>query len=435
MLSPEENELLCRTGPGTPMGNLLRRFWIPAMLSEELAEPDCDPVRIRLLGENLLAFRDTEGRLGLIDPACAHRRADLYFGRNEESGIRCVYHGWKYDVDGNCIDMPTETEESNFASKVKIKSYPLREAGGALWTYMGPKELVPELPRLVFTQVPNGYQIVTKRIQETNYMQAIEGGIDSAHASYLHTTLDFYRRTDDYLQKSANSDDIDYRYRTADKAPRFRTEKTDYGITIAARRTIDEENFYWRFNQFLMPFYTMPPRSPAGHAFVPIDDENVWVWYFQCRSDRPYTEEEIQKERTEGNVGIPVDQNFVPLRNRRNNYLLDREMQRSYNFTGILSTGSQDQAVQESMGAITDRTNERLGVTDIGIIAMRQRLLDATKNLQTGIEPEEAHNADAFGIGGVMFIANQSLSFEEVVEHAKQLMGEYMPAALAAGAH
>ena len=265
MLSAEENERLTRTGPGTPMGELLRRFWLPALLPNELPSSDCAPVRVRLLSEDLVAFRNTEGRLGLIDAHCAHRRAHLFFGRNEECGIRCIYHGWKFDVDGNCVDMPTEPPESNFKDKVKLTSYSLSEHGGILWAYMGPKKDIPQLPQLTFTEVPPGHRFVMKRFQECNYAQALEGGIDSAHTSYLHTTLDFYQRTESYLEKAKvlrarfetdpdklKPEDLDFLFRTLDKAPRVMAKDTDYGLIIAAQRNLGDR-YYWRFNQFLMP--------------------------------------------------------------------------------------------------------------------------------------------------------------------------------------
>ena len=233
MLSREENEMLTRTGPGTPMGELLRRFWLPALLPDELPAPDCTPVRVRLLSEDLVAFRDTEGRLGLISAYCAHRRAHLFFGRNEECGIRCIYHGWKYDVDGNCVDLPTEPAESNFKDKIKLPSYPLREAGGIIWAYMGAKNRIPELPRLPITQVPPDHKFVIKRLQESNFAQALEGGIDSAHTRYLHGRLDAYRHTANYVKateplrkrfsenpNSLSPRELDILFRMTDKAPR-----------------------------------------------------------------------------------------------------------------------------------------------------------------------------------------------------------------------
>ena len=434
MLSLEENTTLTRTGRGTPMGELLRRFWLPALLPDELPAQDGAPVRVRLLGEDLVAFRDTSGRLGLIDAYCAHRRAHLFFGRNEECGLRCIYHGWKFDVDGNCIDMPTEPPESSFRDKVKLTSYPLREHGGILWTYMGPQDSIPELPRLTFTQVPEGHRFVIKRFQECNYAQALEGGIDSAHTGYLHTTLDFHRRTDAYREKakvltekfeldpdSVKADDLDFLFRTVDLAPRVMAKGMDYGLIIAARRSVSDY-YYWRFNQFLMPFYTMPPRGPGGHAFVPIDDEHCWVWTFGCKLERPYTVDEIlgmKRGTVSGPFGSEVDENYFPLHNKANDFLIDREVQRSYNFTGIVGTGNQDMAAQVSMGTVTDRTQEHLGVTDVGIIEMRRVLLNAAKDLCEGKEPASARNVEAFsGVQGVSLVRKREVSLDECTADA-----------------
>ena len=430
MLSREENEMLTRTGPGTPMGELLRRFWLPALLPDELPAPDCTPVRVRLLAEDLVAFRDTEGRLGLISAYCAHRRAHLFLGRNEECGIRCIYHGWKYDVDGNCVDLPTEPAQSNFKDKVKLPSYPLREAGGIIWAYMGAKNRIPELPRLPITQVPPDHKFVIKRLQESNFAQALEGGIDSAHTRYLHGRLDAYRHTANYVKateplrkrfsenpNSLSPRELDILFRMTDKAPRVMAKRTNYGLTIGARGTISNENYYWRFNQFLMPFYTMPPRDPGGHAFVPIDDENCWVWTFRVTTNRPLTADEVWAMRTgqtDGRFGAPLDKEYIPIANKANDFQIDRELQRTYNFTGIIGTGNQDMAAQVSMGRITDRTNEMLGVTDVGIIEMRKLLLSAANDLCEGKEPAEANDAEAYeGVRGVSIIRDKNVSFED----------------------
>jgi phthalate 4,5-dioxygenase oxygenase subunit len=433
MLSAEENEMLVKTGPGTPMGELLRRFWLPALLPDELPAPDCAPVRLRLLSEDLVAFRDTNGRIGLISAYCAHRRAHLFFGRNEECGLRCIYHGWKYDVDGNCVDLPTEPPESNFKDKVKLTSYSLREAGGIIWAYMGPKDRMPELPRLPITQVPPDHKFVIKRMQESNYAQALEGGIDSAHTRFLHGRLDAYRNTPNYLKAtetlrnrfhenpdSLSPRELDILFRMTDKAPRVMAQKTRYGLAIGARGTISDQSYYWRFNQFLMPFYTMPPRDPGGHAFVPIDDENCWVWTFRVTMNRPLTADEVYAMRTgqaDGRFGAPVDKEYKPLANQANDFQIDREIQRTYNFTGIIGTGNQDMAAQVSMGRITDRSQEMLGITDVGIIEMRKLLLSAAKDLCEGKEPEEALNPDSYdGVRGVSIIRDQKVPFDDCVK-------------------
>ena len=215
MLSLKDNETLTKTGPGTPIGKLLRRFWTPALLATELPKPDCPPVKVKLMGEALVAFRDTNGRIGLIDQFCAHRKANLFFGRNEECGLRCVYHGWKYDVEGNCVDMPSEPPESRFKEKIRLKSYPCQEWGGIIWTYMGPRELRPELPQLEWARLPDSHRCFQKRLQDCNWAQALEGDIDSAHIAFLH----FGQTPSERVANTA----AEYR----DVSPRFFVDKTD----------------------------------------------------------------------------------------------------------------------------------------------------------------------------------------------------------------
>jgi phthalate 4,5-dioxygenase len=199
VLSKEENELLTQTDPGTPAGQYFRRFWLPALLPSEVPTPDSPPVRVRLLGENLIAFRDTNGQVGILDETCPHRRASLFWGRNEDCGLRCVYHGWKFDVNGICTDMPNEPQEYRFENKVRTTAYPTREYGGLVWVYMGPPGLQPELPKLEWARVPESHRYISKRLQETNCLQAIEGGIDSSHSNFLHASLDAFRLTDSYV--------------------------------------------------------------------------------------------------------------------------------------------------------------------------------------------------------------------------------------------
>src|SRR5882724_13358034 len=232
MLTHEENELITRISPGTPMGTTLRRYWIPALLASELPQPDCPPVRVKLLGEDLVAFRDTEGRIGLLEELCPHRRASLFFGRNEECGLRCVYHGWKFDVHGNCVDMPTEPRESTFKDKIKTKAYPTAEYGGCIWVYMGPPDKQPALPHLEWARVPDSQRVVSPWIQECNYMQAVEGEIDSAHVSWLHAPL----QVDHSPFRGRFNDSI-----IRDGAPKLTVKPTDYGFCYGARRDVDRD--------------------------------------------------------------------------------------------------------------------------------------------------------------------------------------------------
>src|ERR671934_1288341 len=261
MLSKEYNELITNTNPGTPMGELFRRFWLPVALAEELGGPDGVPVRVRVMGEDLIAFRDTNGRVGLLDAYCPHRGAPLFFGRNEQRGLRCVYHGWKFDVHGQCVEMPNEPPESTFNEKVRATAHLCAERGGVLWAYLGPADHPAEPPELEWTHVPESHRYVTKRIQVCNYLQNLEGEVDSSHVSFLHSS---YRgRLPEYLAR--------------DRAPRFFVKPTDSGLLIGARRDAEAASYYWRITQFLMPTYTMIPAPVGGSisftAAVPIDDE------------------------------------------------------------------------------------------------------------------------------------------------------------------
>jgi phthalate 4,5-dioxygenase oxygenase subunit len=411
------------------MGELLRRYWTPILLSRELPEPDCTPVRVRILCEDLVAFRDTQGRLGLIEELCAHRQTSLFFGRNEEGGLRCPYHGWKYDVDGHCVDMPTESPESNFKDKVHLRAYGIKEGGGLIWAYLGPKETMPpELPHFRYMDTPEEYRLHTKYIRACNFAQALDGGIDSVHTNFLHAGLDRYRRNDAYLQRSKNTTDLDLKYRTVDTAPKFMTKRMDYGMLVGSRRHIpDEDRYYWRFNHFLMPFYSMTPRGGGGHAFVPIDDYTCWSFNLSDRIDRPFTDE----ERAEAEVGVAYDGDlaggihmnggnvpgtFQPIRSLVNDFLIDREMQKNFNFTGIVGTGIQDSMAQITMGAIEDRTKEHLGVTDVAIIQTRRMMLQAAINLREGVEPPEPSTPEAYAIVGIQFVEEKDVSFEECIE-------------------
>jgi phenylpropionate dioxygenase-like ring-hydroxylating dioxygenase large terminal subunit len=376
MLRKEQNGLLTQTGPDTPLGRMFRCYWIPALLAEELPANECPPVRVKLLSERLVAFRDTDGRYGLIDEFCAHRGISLWFGRNEECGLRCPYHGWKYDVTGQCVDMPNEPEQSAFAKKVKLTSYPLVERGGVLWTYMGPPDKQPPLPEYEFATVPEARSYTSKRLQECNWLQAMEGGIDSSHVSFLH-------RGDinsDPLFKGARGN----QYNLGDLRPVFEVVESDGGLYIGARRNAENGNYYWRITQWVMPSYTMiAPRgnhSVHGHFWIPIDDETCWAWSFDYHPTRDLTDAERAAMRDGKGIHAKVDASFRPLANKDNDYLIDRAAQKAgKTYSGVEGFAMQDASVQESMGPIVDRTKETLVSTDSGIIMARQRLLRAIK--------------------------------------------------------
>jgi phenylpropionate dioxygenase-like ring-hydroxylating dioxygenase large terminal subunit len=386
MLRAQQNELLTQTGPGTQMGALFRSYWVPTLLADELPENECPPVRVKLLSERLLAFRDTDGRFGLIDEFCAHRGVSLWFGRNEHHGLRCPYHGWKYDVTGQCIEVPSEPVESGFCNKIKLKSYPLVERGGVLWTYMGPPEKQPPLPEWEFATVPLAQSFMSKRWQECNWLQALEGGIDSSHVSFLH-------RSDleaDPLFKGAKGN----KYNLNDAQPYFEVVESPGGLLIGARRNAENGKYYWRITQWVMPSFTMiPPRGDHpvhGHFWVPIDDENCWAWSFDYRPNRALTETELKAMRDgQGIHAKYIPGTFRALANKDNDYLMDRAAQKAgKTFSGIEGFAMQDASLQESMGPIVDRTRENLVSTDNGIIMARHRLMRAAKALaEKGVAP------------------------------------------------
>jgi phenylpropionate dioxygenase-like ring-hydroxylating dioxygenase large terminal subunit len=392
MLSREDNELLTRTGPGTPMGELLRRYWIPVLQSAELA-PGGRVKRVQLLGERLVAFRTPRGTAGLSGEFCPHRSASLYFGRVEDAGLRCVYHGWQFGLDGQCLDMPSEPPESAFASKVRHTAYPCREAGGMIWAYLGPGS-PPPLPQLEWTLLPGSHTFVSKRVQDCNWFQALEGGIDSSHISFLHAPVDHTNRAVTEAMDRA-SFGVGAAVQTGDRAPRFEVVDTDYGALIGARRGHPDGRWYWRITQFLLPFYTMPPadigeKIVQSHIWVPMDDTHVVNWMVTWHTERPLTPEEIEVHASGRGAHVcdyapPTPEPYGDVRtaaNRDNDYFMDWEVHRSRMFCGIPGFGVQDQAIQESQGGIVDRSQERLGTSDTAIIQARRRLMTAARALR-----------------------------------------------------
>ncbi|HEV8724960.1 MAG TPA: Rieske 2Fe-2S domain-containing protein [Candidatus Binatia bacterium] len=375
MLSREENEILTRVGASTPMGELMRRYWIPALLSEEIPAPDCPPVRVRLLGEDLVAFRDSQGRVGLLGEHCAHRGASLFFGRNEECGLRCVYHGWKYDVDGNVLDTPAEPADSDFKKKLRHVAYPCKEVASMIFTYMGPAEKQPLIPRYEWFTLAEEQVCPVKSYLECNYLQGIEGDFDSSHTSFLHNN------------NIKNAERL-----KRDGAPILDAEDTSYGMRAISIRTVGTDKIYVRASPYMMPSFSIVPGPPTakfeeddirGFRFwVPIDDQTTWLYILNMRK-RPFTDEERKSLRS----WIGAD--YRRIRNLGNNYLQNREVQGTASYTGIeaFNPAEQDGCATESMGAIWDRSKEHLGYSDKTIIALRKMLLRAVSDVAEGKEP------------------------------------------------
>ena len=388
MLPVEQNELVTRVGRGTPMGEVLRRYWLPVALSREL-EPDGPPMRVRLLGENLVAFRDTSGRVGLVDERCPHRAVSLWLGRNEDDGLRCIYHGWKFDVEGNCLEQMNEPE--SFAQKIHLTAYPVVELGEILWTYMGPKELQPPPPAFEFVRVAPTHRHVSRVIQECNWVQALEGGIDTSHAPIMHRAF----------PGSAAGIAPDSAF-VRGKPPTLEVDPTDYGYRYFGVRELDEDKYYVRGYHYVMPFHQIRPQQAlnrsgddsarqdmvAGHMWVPMDDNVSMVWNWMYSLGTPISDEQ-RLERGNGNGPDHVDQQhgWKSYNGRWDDWGIDRQRQKTVNFSGIDGVNKQDRAVQESMGDIVDRSIEHLGPADRAIIVMRQLLLEAVRTVREGGDP------------------------------------------------
>jgi phthalate 4,5-dioxygenase len=393
MLTREDNELLTRVGPGTPLGQLMRHYWIPVVQSSELA-PGGHCKRVKLLGEDLVVVRSPAGHVGLLGEFCPHRRASLYFGRNEDTGLRCVYHGWQFALNGQCTDMPNEPPASNFQEKVCQVAYPCTERGGVVWTYMGPSTPPPPLPDLEWTLVPAAQRLVSKFYQACNYLQALEGGLDPSHIAFLHGVLD--------ANDTATRQDLDraaagfaLAARLA-RAPSIEVVDTDYGMLIGAQREAEAGQCYWRITQFHMPFYTMPPTDTTPdpvlhtHIWIPVDDAHLVNWCVSWHPTRPLRLQELEAMQRGLSIHIldyaPATSDAYgdirPATQQQNDYLIDWEAQRQRKYFGVPGVGAQDQAITESQQPIVDRTQERLGRADLGIIRVRQWLLDAAVALR-----------------------------------------------------
>jgi len=384
MFTKKQNALLNQTTKGTPLGEVMRRYWIPALMSEEIPDADGAQVRVHILGEELIAFRDTKGRIGLVAEHCSHRGTSLFHGRNEECGLRCGYHGWKIDVDGNVLDTPAEPPSSTYKDKVKHPAYPTHEVAGMIYTYMGPKAEMPAFPNYEWTNLPLDQVYVNKSYLDCSWLQGLEGECDSAHLNFLHRSFGDKGYEDLYLGNY----------------PEYETEDTDFGVRMVAIRESGEDDTYFRVSSFVMPLSVwIPARVREIHMYVPIDDGSCWRWDFG-----------MTPEAMPPGTPIPrrdqIDDRGIRFRNASNDYLIDREEQRKTNFLGIGENFlNHDAMATETMGHVYDRTTEHLGVSDKGVIAVRNRLLRAVDAFQKGQplphtskDPEEPmDHIDTFG--------------------------------------
>jgi phthalate 4,5-dioxygenase len=396
MLSIEENEKITQTGPGTPMGDLFRRFWLPAVLSSELVDRDGPPVRFELLSERLIAFRDSEDKIGILEERCPHRHASLYWARNEDCGLRCVYHGWKFTTDGTCVDQPAEPASSSFKDHVRAVAYEVHEAGGIIWTYMGPKDKIPPFPDHEFTLVPAGHFAAAKRLQQCNYLQNLEGELDTAHLNFLHRS---WTPGEDEIMPP---EDL--------RRKRYFISETSFGLLCMARSDDGPDNYYWRMTPFHLPSFTLIPgpydAANSWTAAIPVNDTTMMGFTVTWHHDRPLRDSELASA-----VRAKVDpKTWIPLANMGNDYLRDPDRQRNGSWTGIELVRIQDMAVQEDQdGPVCRRWEEHLGTTDRAIVGGRRLLLTLAEQLQAGIEPPQAQHPAAFRLRSVAESASRDL--------------------------
>jgi phenylpropionate dioxygenase-like ring-hydroxylating dioxygenase large terminal subunit len=409
MLRAQENEYVTRIGPGTPMGTLMRQYWVPAMLSSELPKPDSPPVRVLLLGEKLIGFRDSGGRVGLLANHCPHRGASLFYARNADCGLRCVYHGWKFDVTGRCVDMPSEPPDSNFKDKVRARAYPCQERGDVVWAYLGPRKNPPPLPDLEANQLPTEQTNAIAIARDCNWLQGLEGDIDTGHIGFLHFGS----------EDAEDQEPGTFRYYTLkDRAPRYAVLDTDYGSIYGAYRPAGPGQYYWRIAQYLFPFFTMTPTGLLGRqiiarAWVPMDDEHMIMFHMMPKMS-PETQATRARQGARPAKMLPNTTGWLGRfrleANESNDYQLDRDAQeRDEEYSGISGIHLQDQAITESMGPIYDRTQEHLGSSDAMVIRVRRRLLAAARALaDEGTIPPGVDKPDVYRqrSGGVILDAD-----------------------------
>ncbi|MET0497937.1 MAG: Rieske 2Fe-2S domain-containing protein [Steroidobacteraceae bacterium] len=435
MLNKEINELLSRVGAGTPMGNLFRCFWLPAVMSNEL-KADAGQLRLRILGEDLLAFRDTNGKVGIVEAYCPHRGAPLFFGRNEQCGLRCAYHGWKFNTDGECLEIPniSDSDKSDMKQRARITAYLTREANGVVWVYMGERAAVPPFPHFDYASAPDGQAYAARWLQRTNWLQGLEGEIDSSHISWLHKDFD----AESSKMKSAGAQ------LATDAAPLMEIRETTTGYTYGARRNLDGK-YFWRQYHWVAPMFSFIPHAPGpfqsfgGRAWTPIDDNHVNVFTFGYRDDRPFSATEndtyesgalFPPRMTPGKYrlsdGYIID-TFLPVASKENDYEIDRDMQRTVNFTGIWGVHDQDRALAENSrkigGAdpgILDRGHEHLVSADKAIVTARRTLLKMVRALQEGNAPGFTSDADAFRVRAISKICDIAGFDDFIAEYGKE---------------
>jgi phthalate 4,5-dioxygenase len=419
MISSEENNLLTRTGPATPCGELMRRYWQPVALSEEL--PKTDPLKVRILGEELVLFRDDDGRPGLLGLHCSHRGTDLSYGRVEHGGLRCLYHGWLYDISGKVLEQPGEPGGGAHRDEIRHTAYLCQERGGVIFAYMGPGG-APLLPDYEFLSVPEEQRTVTKILYHCNYLQGNEGNIDPVHLSFLHQYLDEAQVTGQRIVRGSNA--TDNALLGSDIAPNIEVEVTDFGLRIYSRRRADSGKSYLRVTNFILPNLAAFGGSTVGegyavHWHVPIDDVQHWKYVFMFSRKRPLGEELLKKHRSE------LTPDYQLTRDETNRYGQERASMKTKSFTGMgFNFQAHDAFATESQGCVQDRTQEHPVSSDKAIIAARKLLLAAIKDANEGRDPQHVIRNPSLNRFPHLFVISELVpDSTDWKEYAKKLAG------------
>jgi phthalate 4,5-dioxygenase oxygenase subunit len=418
----EENDALTKVGPGTLMGNLFRQYWIPVTPVDDIREPGGRPIRVKLLGEELVLFRSKSGALGLIGAFCSHRLAPLFFGRVEEDGLRCPYHGWKYAPGGQCLEMPNVPAEQRFMEEIHHPAYPCRERGGIVWAYMGRAQDLPGLPDLEFLRVTDDDRQYRLFFQECNYLQVLEGGIDPTHVMWLHSPYDL---GDEESAGAAQPAQQQVANQSGARTPMdVVMADTAGGFTYGAKRPAGAGKSLWRVNQFIMPFYTMPPGGDQkqARAYIPVDDENCIKWqikWYPSKSIKAASRETLRPPFAEEAYDAPT--NAIPYGHIRtqakksNDYLMNWETHKARRF-GIAGVNLQDVCVTENEGPtpILDRTKEHLCAGDLSVIKARLMLLDGAHALrENGTMPLGANDPSVYRVRGSAVVVPDNVDWVE----------------------
>jgi len=416
MISRQENQLLTQTNAGTPCGELLRRYWQPVALSEEL-KPDGAPLAVTLMGEELAIFRDQKGRVGVLDAHCCHRGTDLSYGRLEDGGLRCIYHGWLFDVNGKILEQPGEPNGGENRAAFCQPSFPCQEAGGVIFAYIGPGK-PPLLPNYEFLQVPDDQRFVSKIHHSCNYLQSNEGNIDPVHLSFLHRNLEL--TATDKKRRVTGSESPPNSLFGADLAPKIELELTDFGVRIFTVRHIEDERIYFRTSNFIMPNFSTFPGQTAAEGYsvnwhVPIDDDNHWKFVIVFSRKRALDRSTMLRGRDE------LQPDYRMIRSKANRYLQDRASMKDKSFSGIgYNFQAQDACVIESAGTIQDRTKEHLVTSDKAIVAARKLLLKGIQDVKEGRDPlhvvRDAGSNKFSHIAVISEVAPKTADIREIVQ-------------------